>query len=130
MRARRRSRCCTIVDATRSKLRAKSRIWVAGSSRPLRNLSRKRLQCDEIWSFVGGKDKNLPSEKKEAGLGSVWTTIHLFFEKDVAELLGIPPEWTQAAMLPVAYYTGDDFKPGARLPAEQMTHWDSWGTRS
>ncbi|MEO8520973.1 MAG: IS1 family transposase [Acidobacteriota bacterium] len=39
----------------------------------LRNLSCKRLQCDEIWSFVGGKDKNLPTEKKEAGLGSVWT---------------------------------------------------------
>ena len=43
----------------------------------LRNLSCKRLQCDEIWSFVGGKDKNLSSEKKEAGLGSIWTwTAH------------------------------------------------------
>lgn len=39
----------------------------------LRNLRCKRLQCDEIWSFVGGKDKNLSSEKKEAGLGSIWT---------------------------------------------------------
>lgn len=39
----------------------------------LRNLSSKRVQCDEIWSFVGGKDKNLSSEKKEAGFGSVWT---------------------------------------------------------
>ena len=39
----------------------------------LRNLPCKRLQCDEIWSFVGGKDKNLSNEKKEAGLGSVWT---------------------------------------------------------
>jgi IS1 family transposase len=39
----------------------------------LRNLSCKRVQCDEIWSFVGGKDKNLSNEKKAAGLGSVWT---------------------------------------------------------
>jgi IS1 family transposase len=39
----------------------------------LRNLSCKRLQCDEIWSFVGGKDKNLSSEKNESGLGSIWT---------------------------------------------------------
>ena len=39
----------------------------------LRNLRCKRLQCNEIRSFVGGKDKNLPSEKKEAGLGSAWT---------------------------------------------------------
>src|SRR5687767_2086191 len=39
----------------------------------LRNLSSKRIQCDEIWSFVGCKDKNLSQEKKEKGLGSVWT---------------------------------------------------------
>jgi IS1 family transposase len=39
----------------------------------LRNLPCKRLQCDEIWAFVGGKDKNLSEEKREAGLGSVWT---------------------------------------------------------
>src|SRR3990170_8475195 len=39
----------------------------------LRNLPCKRLQCDEIWAFVCGKDKNLSDEKREAGLGSVWT---------------------------------------------------------
>ncbi len=39
----------------------------------LRGLRCKRLQCDEIWSFVGGKDKNLPTEKKDQGLGSIWT---------------------------------------------------------
>jgi IS1 family transposase len=39
----------------------------------LRNLPCKRLQADDIWSFVGGKDKNLSTEKKEQGLGSIWT---------------------------------------------------------
>jgi len=39
----------------------------------LRNLPCKRLQCDEVWSFVGGKDKNLSPEQKAQGLGSVWT---------------------------------------------------------
>ena len=39
----------------------------------LRDLPCKRLQCDEIWSFVGGKDKNLSAEQKAHGLGSVWT---------------------------------------------------------
>lgn len=39
----------------------------------LRNLPCQRLQCDEIWAFVGGKDKNLSQEKLDAGLGSVWT---------------------------------------------------------
>ncbi len=40
----------------------------------LRNLSCRRLQCDEIWSFVGAKDKNVPAEKQgKFGIGSVWT---------------------------------------------------------
>jgi IS1 family transposase len=39
----------------------------------LRNLPCRRLQCDEIWSFVGGKDKNLTDEQKHGGLGSIWT---------------------------------------------------------
>jgi IS1 family transposase len=40
----------------------------------LRNLPCKRLQCDEIWAFVGAKDKNIPAEKQgQPGIGSVWT---------------------------------------------------------
>jgi IS1 family transposase len=40
----------------------------------LRNLPCKRLQCDEIWSVVGAKDKNLKNEDKgKFGRGSVWT---------------------------------------------------------
>jgi IS1 family transposase len=39
----------------------------------VRNLKTKRVQCDEIWSFVYGKDKNLTMEQVQAGAGSVWT---------------------------------------------------------
>jgi IS1 family transposase len=40
----------------------------------LRNLPCKRLQCDEIWSYVGAKDNNVPADKRgEFGIGSVWT---------------------------------------------------------
>jgi len=39
----------------------------------LRNLPCKRLQCDEIWSFVGGKDKNMSAKQHGQGLGSIWT---------------------------------------------------------
>jgi nitroreductase len=63
------------------------------------------------------------------GLGSAWTTLHLRYEKEVATVLGIPDEVTQAALLPVAYFTGDDFKPAKRLPIENFTHWNSWGNR-
>lgn len=42
--------------------------------RTLRNLTCKRVQVDEIWSFCFAKDRNLPDElKEEFGFGSVWT---------------------------------------------------------
>jgi nitroreductase len=63
------------------------------------------------------------------GLGSAWTTLHLMFERDAAHLLGIPDHVTQTALLPVAHYTGSDFKPAKRLPATGRTHWNAWGTR-
>lgn len=39
----------------------------------VRNLRVRRLQADEIWAFVYGKDKNLTMEQVQAGAGSVWT---------------------------------------------------------
>jgi nitroreductase len=72
------------------------------------------------WSFM--------LALRSRGLGTAWTTIHLFQEQAISELLGIPADWTQTVLFPVAYYTGDDFKPAHRLPSDTMTHWDSWGT--
>src|SRR5205807_526839 len=40
------------------------------------SLPSKRIQCDEIWSFVGAKDKNIPAKRKdEIGIGSAWTWV-------------------------------------------------------
>lgn len=40
------------------------------------NLNSKRIQCDETWSFVGAKDKNIPaSRRNEIGIGSAWTWV-------------------------------------------------------
>src|SRR5580700_1411160 len=40
------------------------------------NLPARYVQCDEIWSFVGAKDKNVPEARKdERGIGSVWTWV-------------------------------------------------------
>ncbi len=40
----------------------------------LRNLPCQRIQCDEIWSYIGKKDKNIPAgEQGKFGIGSVWT---------------------------------------------------------
>jgi nitroreductase len=71
------------------------------------------------WSFL--------LALRSRGLGSVWTTMHLAREQEVAELLGIPPTATQAALFPVAYTIGTDFRPAVRPPAETVTYWDTWG---
>lgn len=64
---------------------------------------------------------------RSRGLGSVWTTLHLFSAAEVAELLGIPDGVTQVALFPVAHTVGTDFEPAARRPAEEITYWDTWG---
>ena len=66
---------------------------------------------------------------RSRGLGSVLTTLHLAFEREGAEILGIPDTVTQAGLIPVAYYTGEDFKPAARRPIETVTYWNSWGSK-
>jgi nitroreductase len=61
------------------------------------------------------------------GVGSAWTTLHLRYENEVAALLNIPSHITQAALLPAAYFKGQDFKPAQRRPARELTYWDGWG---
>lgn len=46
----------------------------AYQDRTLRNLTCKKIQCDEIWSFCYAKEKNVPEELKgKLGVGDVWT---------------------------------------------------------
>jgi hypothetical protein len=50
------------------------RVCSAYQDKVFRNLTCKRLQCDEIWSFCYAKAKNVPSDKKgRFGYGNVWT---------------------------------------------------------
>src|ERR1700719_2236654 len=41
----------------------------------LRNLTCRRIQCDEIWTFVYAKDKNCPLEQRTKGGGDAWTWV-------------------------------------------------------
>lgn len=71
------------------------------------------------WSFM--------LAARARGLGTCWTTIHLYYEQEAAEVLGIPYEKVaQAAIIPVAHTLGTDFKPGARVPLDDILHWDKW----
>jgi len=71
------------------------------------------------WSFM--------LAARARGLGTVYTTFHLVYEREAAELLGIPyDDVMQTALVPVAHTIGTDFKPGRRRPLETMVHWDHW----
>lgn len=71
-----------------------------------------------IWSFM--------LAARSRGLGTAYTTIHLAKEDVAAEILGIPETVSQAALIPIAYYTGDDFKPAKRRPVDEITYWNTW----
>jgi nitroreductase len=74
-----------------------------------------------VWSFQ--------LALRSRGLGSAWTTLHLVYEREAAELLGLPDTVTQVALIPVAYYTGTDFKPAQRRPVEEVTYFNGWRQR-
>jgi nitroreductase len=72
-----------------------------------------------MWSFM--------LAARARGLGSAWTTAHLKREAEVAQILRIPyPEVTQCGLFPVAYSIGTDFRKATRIPAAEVTHWDTW----
>ncbi len=72
-----------------------------------------------VWSFM--------LAARARGLGTCWTTIHLAYEREAAQVLGIPyDEVMQVALTPVAYTKGTDFKPAPREPLETVVHWDQW----
>jgi nitroreductase len=73
------------------------------------------------WSFM--------LALRARGVGAAWTTLALIYERELAALLGVPAHVTLAVMMPVAHYTGSDFRPARRLPARDRTHWDAWGRR-
>lgn len=61
---------------------------------------------------------------RSRGLGS--TPMWVENEKAVNEVVGAPPTARVAAMLPVAYYTGETFKPATRRPVDEVLFWDTW----
>jgi nitroreductase len=83
----------------------------------------------EVASFYGSilpAVWNFQLALRSRGLGSAWTTLHLYQEDEAAQLLGMPNTVTQVALIPVAYYTGEDFKPAARRPIEEITYFNGW----
>ncbi len=80
-----------------------------------------------LWGSVLPAVWNFCLAARARGLGTCWTTLHLTFEQESRELLGLPDHVMQCALIPVAHVTGGtDFKPGARRDLDRIVHTDGW----
>ncbi|MEV0250957.1 nitroreductase family protein [Nocardia sp. NPDC050712] len=99
-------------------------VLVCAAGRPPAN----PLQLANFYGSVYPVVWNLLLALHSRGLGSTLTTAHLAFEREVADLLGIPfDEVAQVALLPVAHLKpGPAPRPGPRTPAAEVTQWGRW----
>jgi nitroreductase len=79
-----------------------------------------------LWGSILPAAWSYALAARARGLGTAWTTLHLRYEDEAAQVLGLPPGIAQAALMPTAYYTGELFKPAARQPLDEVLHLDRW----
>lgn len=71
------------------------------------------------WSFM--------LAARSRGLGTCWTTLHLYYEREAAAVLNIPYDQVmQVALIPVAYTQRTAFRPATRHSIENIMHWEAW----
>lgn len=72
-----------------------------------------------MWSFM--------LAARARSLGTAWTTLHLPYEREVADLLGIPYDTVvQAVLTPVAFTKGTEFRAATRPDPDEVIRWDRW----
>ncbi len=85
----------------------------------LKNLG--RMSGSSIYPAV----QNVILACRAFGLGTCLTTIHMFYEDEVKQALGLPPEVQTYALLPIGY-PSDKFGPIRRRPLSEVVHLDRW----
>lgn len=79
------------------------------------------------WGSVIPADWSFMLAARERGLGTAWTVTHLTYEREMAHLSGLPFDNTgHAALTPIAYTIGTDFKPASRADDPEFSHWNRW----
>ena len=79
------------------------------------------------WSSIAQAGWSFMLAARARGLGTTWTTLHLLFEEEAAQILGLPyAEVNQAGLIPVAYTLGTRFSPAQRAALDTMVHWETW----
>jgi nitroreductase len=88
---------------------------------------RSIFQQASVWGSILPAVWSLMLSLRVQGLGSAWTTLHLYREQEMAELLGIPFDThTQAGLFPIAYTIGTDFRIADRSQSDATIRWNGW----
>ncbi|MDO8434302.1 MAG: nitroreductase family protein [Candidatus Binatus sp.] len=86
----------------------------------MKNLA--RMTGSSIYPAV----QNIILACRALGLGTVLTTIHMFYEDELKAILGMPPEVQTFALMPIGYPQGK-FGPIKRRPASEVAYLDHYG---
>jgi nitroreductase len=71
-----------------------------------------------VWSYM--------LAARARGLGTAWTDLHLRYETEIAEILGLPAGIRQGPLIPTAYTLGTEFKAAPRASLDDVLHIDRW----
>ncbi|MFT7245358.1 MAG: nitroreductase [Candidatus Azotimanducaceae bacterium] len=88
---------------------------------------------DDVSGQIGFFGSILPAAwslmlaMRARGIGTTWTSLLAARADDIARILNVPEGVTQTVMLPAAYTLGAKLKVAQRLPAADVTFFDSWG---
>jgi nitroreductase len=78
-----------------------------------------------VWSALYPAAQNLIVAARSLGLGTTFTTFHMFMENELRELLGIPEGIKFGVMIPIGW-PQNDFVKVKRKPVSKVIHWDKW----
>lgn len=101
---------------------AEAPVWVFPVLRHAATSSNPRL-----GSSIYGAVQQLMLAARAYGVGATLTTLYAGHEDDVRQLLGLPDDALTMALIPLGYPARGRWKQPARLPVQDVVHWDRWG---
>jgi nitroreductase len=106
-------------------------VWIVPCLMPPSEVVGTRVTPQEVFVRISGSNiypavQNMLLAARALGLGATLTTLHLLFEKETEEALGLPPGAHSYAILPIGYPLGR-FGPVARTPLVDVVYRNRWG---
>jgi len=80
----------------------------------------------QYWSSIIPAAWSYMLAARARGLGTTWTGLTIMAEDEMRAILDLPANVYHATTIPTAYYTGTTFHPAARIPIEEVLHYDRW----